>query len=63
MTICEYKNRNIHITLNIYIDDHRREILCYVTFAEIGTKYKNYDFKTLKAAWNKYETLVNKYSK
>lgn len=62
MTICSCNKNNFNVTLNLYIDDHKRDVIFYVTFAEYGAKYKEYNFKTLKAAYNKFDLLCEKYN-
>ena len=69
MTICVCNKDYSNVSLNQYIDHNKREITFYVVlsirrdggFAAPGT-YKKYNFKSFRAAYNKYEYLINKYN-
>lgn len=69
MTICVCNKGYSHVSLNQYIDHNKREIKFYVTVAiRDGDMwsgpglYREYDYKSFKAAYNKYEQLIQKYN-
>lgn len=62
MIIYACNKNNVNVSLSIYMDHYKKDIIFFVTFAEREKQYKEYSFKTFRAAYNKYEHLINKYN-
>lgn len=63
MFICTADKNNYNLTLDFDIDHDKKDISFNVRFIESKKQYKKYTFKTLKAAYNKFDFFYDKYFK